>query len=110
MVLRCASCGGQKSQLMYCRTLSSRFGKSAAAFSGECGAGAAWLTGIVRFRALDAVRKFAREIPSDDPALGDEALEPDIIEMAQLWRSRSDLFGQCRTPSRTIQGLTGEGH
>ena len=54
--------------------------QNAAAFSGERGAGAAWLTGIVRFRALDAVRKFAREIPSDDPALGDEALEPDIIE------------------------------
>jgi len=54
--------------------------QNAAAFSGERGAGAAWLTGIVRFRALDAVRKLAREIPSDDPTLGDKALEPDIIE------------------------------
>ena len=54
--------------------------QNAAAFSGERGAGVAWLTGIVRFRALDAVRKLGREIPSDDPALGDEALEPDIIE------------------------------
>jgi RNA polymerase sigma-70 factor (ECF subfamily) len=52
----------------------------AAAFSTERGAGAAWLTGIVRFRALDAVRKAGREVPSDDPALGDEALEPDVIE------------------------------
>src|SRR5215831_16448101 len=41
----------------------------------ERGAGTAWLTGIVRFRALDAVRKAGREIPSDDPTLGDEAVE-----------------------------------
>src|SRR5215813_330616 len=50
--------------------------RNAAAFSAERGAGAAWLTGIVRFRALDAVRKLRREVLSDDPALGDEALEP----------------------------------
>src|SRR6201997_2356261 len=54
--------------------------QNAAAFSGERGAGAAWLTGIVRFRALDAARQLGREILSDDPALGDAALEPDVIE------------------------------
>jgi RNA polymerase sigma-70 factor (ECF subfamily) len=54
--------------------------QNAAAFSAERGAGAAWLTGIVRFRALDAVRKLGREILSDDPALGDEAIEPDVID------------------------------
>jgi len=54
--------------------------QNAAAFSAERGVGAAWLTGIVRFRALDAVRKLGREILSDDPALGDAALEPDVIE------------------------------
>jgi RNA polymerase sigma-70 factor, ECF subfamily len=54
--------------------------QNAATFSAERGAGAAWLTGIVRFRALDAVRKLGREILSDDPALGDAALEPDVIE------------------------------
>jgi RNA polymerase sigma-70 factor, ECF subfamily len=54
--------------------------QNAAAFSAERGAGAAWLTGIVRFCALDAVRKLGREILSDDPALGDAALEPDVIE------------------------------
>jgi RNA polymerase sigma-70 factor (ECF subfamily) len=54
--------------------------QNAAAFSAERGAAAAWLTGIVRFRALDAVRKTGREIPSDDPTLGDEPLEPDVIE------------------------------
>jgi RNA polymerase sigma-70 factor (ECF subfamily) len=54
--------------------------QNAAAFSSERGAGTAWLTGIVRFRALDAVRKAGREVPSDDPTLGDEAVEPDVID------------------------------
>jgi RNA polymerase sigma-70 factor, ECF subfamily len=54
--------------------------QNAAAFSVERGAGAAWLTGIVRFRSLDAVRKLDREVLTDDPALGDEALQPDVIE------------------------------
>ena len=54
--------------------------QNAATFSAERGAGAAWLTGVVRFRALDAVRKVGRETLSDDPALGDEALEPDVVE------------------------------
>ena len=49
-------------------------------FDQECGTGGAWLTGIVRFRALDAVRKLGREILSNDPTLGDEILEPDVIE------------------------------
>jgi len=54
--------------------------QNAKSFSAERGAGAAWLTGVVRFRALDAVRKLGREVLSDDPALGDEALEPGVIE------------------------------
>ena len=54
--------------------------QNAGNFSAERGEGAAWLTGIVRFRALDAVRKAGREILSDDPTLGDEALEPDVIQ------------------------------
>jgi len=48
--------------------------QNAATFSAERGAGAAWLTGVVRFRALDAVRKVGRE------TLSDEALEPDVVE------------------------------
>ena len=54
--------------------------QNAPAFSAERGVGAAWLTGIVRFRALDAVRKAGREVLSGDPGLGDEPLEPDVIE------------------------------
>ena len=54
--------------------------QNAGRFATERGAGAAWLTGIVRYRALDAVRRLGREILSDDPALGDRAEEPDILE------------------------------
>src|SRR5690348_15005779 len=39
--------------------------QNAASFSQECGDAAAWLTGIVRYRALDAVRKLGREVLSD---------------------------------------------
>jgi len=53
--------------------------QNAQRYSAERGAGGAWLTGIVRFRALDAVRKYGREVLSDDPGLGDEAQEPDIV-------------------------------
>jgi RNA polymerase sigma-70 factor, ECF subfamily len=54
--------------------------QNAKSFSPERGAGAAWLTGIVRFRALDAVRKLGREVLSDDPDLGESAVEPDVID------------------------------
>jgi RNA polymerase sigma-70 factor (ECF subfamily) len=54
--------------------------QNAATFSHERGAGAAWLTGIIRFRALDAVRKAGREVASDDPRLGDDVIEPDVID------------------------------
>ena len=54
--------------------------RNARTFSPERGAAEAWLTGIVRFRALDAVRRHGREVLSDDPALGDRAMEPDVIE------------------------------
>lgn len=49
-------------------------------YAPERGAGGAWLTGIVRFRALDAVRKYGREVLSDDPELGDAAQEPDVVD------------------------------
>lgn len=53
--------------------------KNAGSYVPERGAAAAWLTGIVRFRALDAVRRHGREVLSDDPALGDAAVEPDVV-------------------------------
>ena len=52
----------------------------ARSYSSDRGTAAAWLTGIVRYRTIDAVRKLGREILSDDPALGDRADSPDIDE------------------------------
>jgi len=54
--------------------------RNARTFSPERGAAEAWLTGIVRFRALDAVRRHGREVLSDDPALGDDVVEADAVE------------------------------
>jgi len=53
--------------------------QNAKSFAPERGAAAAWLTGIVRFRALDAVRRQAREILSGDSALGDLPVEPEAL-------------------------------
>ena len=44
---------------------------------GEAGA---WLAGIVRFAALDAARLRGRETLTDDPGLGDTAVEPEAFE------------------------------
>ncbi|MGH6974808.1 MAG: sigma-70 family RNA polymerase sigma factor [Stellaceae bacterium] len=54
--------------------------QNARTYSAERGAAAAWLTGIVRFRALDAVRKYGREMPASDPTLHEPSFEPDVIE------------------------------
>ncbi len=68
--------------------------QNARSFSPERGSGAAWLTGIVRFRAIDAVRKLGREILSDDPRLGDEAIEPDVIERIDA-KAEAEALRRC---------------
>ena len=65
--------------------------QNALSFSAERGTGAAWLTGIVRFRALDAVRKLRREVLSDDPTLGDAPVDPDVIEKIDAKAAASAL-------------------
>lgn len=44
------------------------------------GPAAAWMMGIVRNAALDRARARGRELPTDDPGLGDATLEPRILE------------------------------
>jgi RNA polymerase sigma-70 factor (ECF subfamily) len=44
------------------------------------GAAAAWLGAIVRHAALDLARARGRELPSDDPALGDSPVPPEALE------------------------------
>ena len=61
--------------------------QNAGSFAPERGSAAAWLTGILRFRALDALRKLRRETPSDDPALGDRAEEPDMAAAIEIGRA-----------------------
>jgi RNA polymerase sigma-70 factor (ECF subfamily) len=68
--------------------------QNAATFSAERGAGAAWLTGICRFRALDAVRRLGREVLTDDPALGDATLEPDVVEKIDA-AAETDALKRC---------------
>jgi RNA polymerase sigma-70 factor, ECF subfamily len=75
--------------------------QNAPAFSVERDAGAAWLTGIVRFRALDAVRKLGRETLTDDPALGDAVLDPDVIE-------KIDAAAEASALKRCLRLLDGE--
>ncbi|HEV2546859.1 MAG TPA: sigma-70 family RNA polymerase sigma factor, partial [Stellaceae bacterium] len=68
--------------------------QNAASFSPERGDAAAWLTAIARYRALDAVRKLRREVPSDDPTLGDRGEEPDILGRLDAVLSR-DALRRC---------------
>jgi RNA polymerase sigma-70 factor, ECF subfamily len=68
--------------------------QNAARFSAERGNAAAWLTGIVRFRALDAARKASREILTDDPALGDKAETHDPLDALDR-RASGDALRRC---------------
>ena len=49
-------------------------------FDADRGVAEAWLSSIVRHGALDMARIRGREIPSDDPNLGDGAIEPDALD------------------------------
>ena len=57
-----------------------RIAGRASQFDPSRGAAEAWLGGIVRHAALDIARKRGREMPSDDPNLGDAAVEPDALD------------------------------
>lgn len=68
--------------------------QNAGVFAPEKGSAAGWLTGIVRFRALDAVRKSGREKLSDDPGLGDIAVEPDLLSELDA-KMQSEALRRC---------------
>jgi RNA polymerase sigma-70 factor (ECF subfamily) len=57
-----------------------RIAARAGQFDPARGAAEAWLAGIVRHAALDIARRRGREIPTDDPALGDQPVEADALE------------------------------
>ena len=54
-----------------------KIARRAGQFDPSRGTAEAWLGGIVRHAALDLVRARGREIPTDDPGLGDEAIDPE---------------------------------
>jgi RNA polymerase sigma-70 factor (ECF subfamily) len=57
-----------------------RIAQRAGQFDATRGAPEAWLAGIVRHAALDIARRRGREIPTDDPTLGDAAVAPDALD------------------------------
>lgn len=56
-----------------------RLWERAAQFDSSRGDGRAWITTIVRNAALDMARARGREMPTSDPALGDQPVEPDAL-------------------------------
>ena len=68
--------------------------QNARVFAPEKGSAAGWLTGIIRFRALDALRKSGREKLTDDPGLGDEAVEPDVLSELDA-KTQSEALSRC---------------
>lgn len=57
-----------------------RISQRAGQFDAKRGEAGAWLGGIVRHAALDLARKRGREIPSDDPTLGEDAVAPEALD------------------------------
>lgn len=49
-------------------------------FDAARGDAGVWVGSIVRHAALDIARRRGREIPSDDPNLGDQAIAPDALD------------------------------
>jgi len=67
--------------------------QKAASFDPAKGNAEAWLVTIVRYRALDAVRRNAREVLTDDPTLGDDRIDatPDALSLLEGRRDGARL-------------------
>jgi RNA polymerase sigma-70 factor (ECF subfamily) len=75
-------------------------------FDPERGDGQVWLSSIVRHRALDAARARGREIPTDDPGLGDTMVEPEALEMLSASEEATRLQACLeRLPPANRQGI-----
>lgn len=53
-------------------------------FDSERGVAEAWLGSIVRHAALDLARRRGRELPTDDPTLGDSPVAPEAFDRLVL--------------------------
>lgn len=58
-----------------------RISQRAGQFDPARGEASAWLAGIVRHAALDLARRRGREVPTDDPTLGDQPVEAEALEL-----------------------------
>jgi RNA polymerase sigma-70 factor (ECF subfamily) len=59
-----------------------RIAGRAGQFDAARGTAEAWLGAVVRHAALDMARARGRETPTDDPALGDQPVEPEALDQA----------------------------
>ena len=57
-----------------------------------------WLDAVVRYAALDVARVRGREIPTDDPTLGDKPVENDVLDVLSTEQDNAALH-------RCLQGL-----
>lgn len=58
-----------------------RVWRRAGQFDAARGDAGVWLAAVVRHAALDAARARGREIPTDDPSLGDSMVEPEAFDV-----------------------------
>lgn len=78
----------------------------ASQFDPARGEASAWLGGIVRHAALDIARKRGREIPSDDPNLGDGVVEADALDRISETREGTRLRDcLARLEEKNRQGI-----
>ena len=73
-----------------------RIAARAGQFDPARGSAEAWLASIVRHAALDIIRARGREIPTDDPMLGDEA-EAAEAEARLVATAEGRRLGACLT-------------
>jgi len=68
-----------------------RLWERAAQFDPARGNAQSWIASIVRHAALDIARARGREQPTGDPTLGDQSVEPDIIERLAAYQDSARL-------------------
>ncbi len=75
-------------------------------FDAARGNAEAWIAAIVRYAALDVARTRGRETPSDDPNLGDTAIDPDALDAllaSESGKRLRDCLGRLEPKNR--QGI-----
>jgi RNA polymerase sigma-70 factor (ECF subfamily) len=75
-------------------------------FDATRGNAEAWIAAIVRYAALDVARTRGRETPSDDPNLGDTAVDPDALDAllaSESGKRLRDCLGRLEPKNR--QGI-----